>query len=318
LLELGDIVFGVDNLNEYYDPELKKSRLKQLLLYKNFKFKKIDISEKNQMMEVFSQNYFDCVLNLAAQAGVRYSTVNPYAYASSNLIGFLNILEGCRNFKVKHLVYASSSSVYGRNESAAFSELDPVNHPMSFYAATKRANELMAHSYSNLYELPTTGLRFFTVYGPWGRPDQALFIFVNAILNNKPIKIFNNGKMVRDFTYIDDVARGVIAAINNIPTYKENKGSSPNISSAPFQIFNIGNGRKELLLDFINEIENSLGIKAIMEFMPMQPGDIQETLSNGDLSLKELNYKSITNIKVGIPEFIKWYKQYYSSSHESI
>lgn len=312
LLKMGNVVIGIDNLNEYYDPRLKQDRLKQLLTYENFHFYKIDIANKEPIEKIFSQNQFNCVINLAAQAGVRYSVTNPHEYTQSNLVGFLNILEGCRNTKVEHLVYASSSSVYGGNTKLPYSELDSVDHPVSFYAATKRANELMAHSYSHLYNLPTTGLRFFTVYGPWGRPDQSLFLFVDAALNKKPIKIFNNGNMFRDFTYIDDVVNGIIKVTENIPKPQSNRTQdNPSNSRAPFEIYNIGNGKKEQLLDFIREIENVTGIVIPKKYMPMQLGDIQETLADVSLSNQVLNHTSKIDIKKGIAEFIKWYRLYY-------
>ena len=312
LLERGDKVVGIDNLNNYYDPKLKKDRLDQLLINKNFHFYKIDIAKKKEIEKIFSKHSFDCVLNLAAQAGVRYSVTNPDEYAQSNLVGFLNILEGCRNFQIKHLVYASSSSVYGGNNKLPYSESDPVNHPVSFYAATKRANELMAHSYSHLYNLPTTGLRFFTAYGPWGRPDQSLFLFVDAALNKKPIQIFNNGNMIRDFTFIKDIAEGILKAIDKIPLpNKKINDRLPCNSEAPFQIYNIGNGKKERLMDFINEIELVLGVKIIKEFMPMQLGDMQETFSDDSLAAKLLQHKSSTNVREGIIQFVEWYKSYY-------
>ena len=312
LLKMGNVVIGIDNLNEYYDPRLKQDRLKQLLTYENFHFYKIDIANKEPIEKIFSQNQFNCVINLAAQAGVRYSVTNPHEYSQSNLVGFLNILEGCRNAKVEHLVYASSSSVYGGNSKLPYSELDSVDHPVSFYAATKRANELMAHSYSHLYNLPTTGLRFFTVYGPWGRPDQSLFLFVDAALNKKPIKIFNNGNMFRDFTYIDDIVNGIIKVTENIPKHQSNRAQDiPCNSRAPFEIYNIGNGKKEQLLDFIREIENVTGVVIQKKYMPMQLGDIQETLADVSLSRQVLNHTSKIDIKKGIAEFIKWYRLYY-------
>lgn len=312
LLRRGDSVIGIDNLNQYYDPTLKRDRLKQLETNDNFQFHKIDIVDQKAIEDIFAQNQFDCVINLAAQAGVRYSVTNPHDYAQSNLVGFLNILEACRHSKIKHLLYASSSSVYGGNRKLPYAESDPVNHPVSFYAATKRANELMAHSYSHLYQLPTTGLRFFTAYGPWGRPDQSLFLFVNAALNNEPIQIFNNGNMVRDFTYINDIVEGIIKALEKIPSANiEINSANPSESTAPFRIYNIGNGKKENLLDFINEIEQSVGIKIEKQFMPMQLGDIQETLADGTLALEILNHKSSTSIREGIKKFVDWYKSYY-------
>lgn len=313
LLSRGDSVVGIDNLNQYYDPTLKRDRLKQLEPHENFQFHKIDIADQKAIEDIFMQYQFDCVINLAAQAGVRYSVTNPHDYAQSNLVGFLNILEACRHSKIKHLLYASSSSVYGGNRKLPYAESDPVNHPISFYAATKRANELMAHSYSHLYQLPTTGLRFFTAYGPWGRPDQSLFLFVSAALKNEPIQIFNNGNMVRDFTYIDDIVEGIIKALDKIPAAStETNSANPCKSKAPFRIYNIGNGKKENLLDFINEIERTLEIKIQKHFMPMQLGDIQETLADGTLSLANLDHKSATNVSDGIRNFVSWYKSYYT------
>lgn len=316
LLTRGDIVVGIDNLNEYYDPKLKQDRLNQLLVYENFHFNKIDIANRDLMEKIFSQHQFNCVINLAAQAGVRYSVTNPHEYTQSNLVGFLNVLEGCRNSKVENLIYASSSSVYGGNRKLPYSETDPVDHPVSFYAATKRANELMAHSYSHLYKLPTTGLRFFTAYGPWGRPDQSLFLFVDAALNNKTIEIYNNGNMVRDFTYIDDIVNGIIKAADKIPASINNKiCHAPCNSEAPFQIYNIGNGKKEKLLDFIREIELFTGVEIKKKYMPMQLGDIQETLADGALAREMLEHKSCIGISEGIAEFVKWYRSYYEKNH---
>lgn len=313
LLKRGDTVVGIDNLNQYYDPTLKRDRLKQLEPHENFQFHKIDIADQKVIENIFLQYQFDCVINLAAQAGVRYSVTNPHDYVQSNLVGFLNILEGCRHSKIKHLLYASSSSVYGGNSKLPYAESDPVNHPVSFYAATKRANELMAHSYSHLYQLPTTGLRFFTAYGPWGRPDQSLFLFVSVALKNKPIQLFNNGNMFRDFTYIDDIVEGIIKALDKIPTVgAEINSAIPCKSNAPFRIYNIGNGKKENLLDFINEIERALEIKIQKQFMPMQLGDIQESLADGTFSSENLHHKSVTNISDGIRNFVSWYKSYYT------
>ena len=290
-------VFGVDNLNEYYDVGLKLSRLEELKKYKNFLFDKIDISNRESVNKVFNTFNPDIVVNLAAQAGVRYSIENPYAYMDSNLVGFLNIIDHCRINDVKNFIYASSSSVYGNNKDIPFSERNRAEKPISFYGATKRANEIIAYSYSHLYNINSTGLRFFTVYGPWGRPDMAMFIFTKNILEGKPIEVYNNGKMERDFTYIDDIVYGIKSAIKN--NYK-------------YEIFNLGNGKCEKLMDMIKVIEKELGIKAIIEFMPLQPGDVIHTLSDIKHSIEKLNYNPITPISKGIPNFIEWYKNYYS------
>lgn len=312
LLARGDTVLGVDSINNYYDPKLKENRLQQLLPHSNFKFVKLDISSREGMSKLFEENEFDYVLHLAAQAGVRYSVENPHDYAQSNLVGFLNVLEGCRHSRIKHLVYASSSSVYGGNVKTPFSESDAVDHPISFYAATKRSNELMAHSYSHLYQLPTTALRFFTAYGPWGRPDQSLFIFVKAILNNEPINIFNNGDMLRDFTYIDDIVEGITKAIDLAPTINIGLDQTlPNLSKAPFAIFNIGNGKSESLMDFITAIEKSLNKVAIKKYLPMQPGDVQATLSDTKNTMGTLNFIANTKIGNGVMNFVEWYLKFY-------
>ena len=321
LIEIGHFVIGVDNLNDYYDVNLKINRLKKLgipsvikqslITTDNFIFYKSDISIKNQVEEIFTANNLDAVCNLAAQAGVRYSIENPDAYIQSNIIGFQNIIECCRKYGVKNLSYASSSSVYGGNENLPFSENDVVDSPISLYAATKKSNELVAYTYSHLYGISTTGLRFFTVYGPWGRPDMALFLFVRAILDNKPINVFNNGEMLRDFTYIDDIVEGVIRVIEN-PAKSPSKKSSLNPTKAPYKIYNIGNNNPVKLMDFIKAIENSLNKKFEINFMPLQPGDVPKTYANVDLLVKELNYKPNTPIQKGIDNFIKWYLQYYN------
>jgi len=321
LIEIGHFVIGVDNLNDYYDVNLKINRLKKLgitsvikqslITTDNFIFYKSDISIKNQVEEIFRANNIDAVCNLAAQAGVRYSIENPDAYIQSNIIGFQNIIECCRKYGVKNLSYASSSSVYGGNENLPFSENDAVDSPISLYAATKKSNELVAYTYSHLYGISTTGLRFFTVYGPWGRPDMALFLFVRAILDNKPINVFNNGEMLRDFTYIDDIVEGVIRVIEN-PAKSPNKKSSLNPTKAPYKIYNIGNNNPVKLMDFIKAIENSLNKKFEINFMPLQPGDVPKTYANVDLLVKELDYKPNTPIQKGIDNFIKWYLQYYN------
>ena len=299
LLDDGYFVLGVDNINDYYDPHLKQARLTKLKSNKNFTFDKIDIVDRRLLTKSFQSFNPDKVVNLAAQAGVRYSIKNPYAYMDSNLIGFLNIIELCRHEEVEGLVYASSSSVYGANEKIPFSIDDRVDQPISFYAASKRANELIAHSYSHLYNLHTTGLRYFTVYGPWGRPDMAMLIFVKKILEGQSIPVFNHGKMRRDFTYIDDIIAGTRTAIDK--NYK-------------CEIFNLGNHRSEHLMDMIKMIEKELGKKAIIDFKPMQPGDVKESFADIDKSIELLSFSPKTSIKVGIPRTIKWYKKFYSNS----
>tara|TARA_Y100001968_G_scaffold288903_1_gene291519 strand:- start:6224 stop:7246 length:1023 start_codon:yes stop_codon:yes gene_type:complete len=313
-------VIGFDNLNNYYDPQLKESRIealnKELKSNTNqFSFFKGDLEDIKRLKEIFNQFKPEIVINLAAQAGVRYSLENPQAYISSNIVGFVNILECCRQYDVKHLIYASSSSVYGGNTVMPFSEKHSVDHPVSIYAATKKSNELMAHTYSHLYGLPTTGLRFFTVYGPWGRPDMALFLFTKAILNNEPINIFNNGKMIRDFTYIDDVIESLSRLIDKIPSKNNNfdkKSMSPSESWAPFKVFNIGNSTPTELMDYISEIEKNLGIKAIKNFLEMQPGDVQATSSDTSSLEKWIRFKPNTTIEEGVKSFISWYKKYYN------
>ena len=321
LIEIGHFVIGVDNLNDYYDVNLKINRLKKLgipsvikqslITTDNFIFYKSDISIKNQVEEIFTANNLDAVCNLAAQAGVRYSIENPDAYIQSNIIGFQNIIECCRKYGVKNLSYASSSSVYGGNENLPFSENDVVDSPISLYAATKKSNELVAYTYSHLYGISTTGLRFFTVYGPWGRPDMALFLFVKAILDNKPINVFNDGKMLRDFTFIDDIVEGVVRVIEN-PAKIPHKKSKLNPTKAPYKIYNIGNNNPVKLMDFIRAIENSLNKKFEINFMPLQPGDVPKTYANVDSLVKELNYKPNSPIQKGIDKFVNWYLQYYN------
>ena len=316
LLNNGERVIGFDNLNNYYDPSLKKARL-EILKSSNknsFSFIKANLEEKDSVMNVFSTYRPNTVINLAAQAGVRHSLENPYSYINSNLVGFINILEGCRHFAVSHLVYASSSSVYGGNKIIPFSESHNVDHPVSLYAASKKANELMAHSYSHLFDIPTTGLRFFTVYGPWGRPDMALFLFTKAMMSNKPIRIFNNGQMTRDFTYIDDIVQGIVRVLKKPPSKNLNfnfETNLPDKSWAPFHIFNIGNSNPTPLMTFINELENSLGIKAIKEFLPMQPGDVASTASNTEALENWVGFKPNTSIEEGISKFVSWYKDFY-------
>ncbi|MBP7652641.1 NAD-dependent epimerase [Candidatus Dependentiae bacterium] len=309
-------IVGIDNLNNYYDVKLKEDRLNILRKNNNFNFLKLDISDKKTILEIFEKNDFDIVINLAAQAGVRYSLQNPYAYIDSNITGFLNILEGCRHNKVKHLVYASSSSVYGGNSNMPFSVHQNVDHPVSLYAATKKANELMAHTYSSLYKIPVTGLRFFTVYGPWGRPDMALFLFTKSILENKPIDVFNYGKMKRDFTYIDDITEGISKVMLNIPLPNENwdrLNPDPATSFAPYKLYNIGNHNPVELLDFISAIEKALGKPAVKKFLPIQSGDVPATFADVDDLVRDSGFKPSTSIEKGIAEFIKWYKEYYKN-----
>lgn len=307
-------VIGIDNLNEYYDVELKLNRLKQLKQHPAFEFHKLDVSDRDGMRQLFEQYQFDRVVHLAAQAGVRYSIENPHAYIDSNLVGMTNILEGCRHRKVAHLVYASSSSVYGLNTAQPFSVHQNVDHPISLYAATKKSNELMAHSYSYLYGLPTTGLRFFTVYGPWGRPDMALFKFTEAILNGKPIDVFNHGNMQRDFTYIDDIVKGVAAVADQIATPNPQWDSSrpdPATSTAPYRIYNIGNNNPVSLTQFIEAIENALGKTAMRNYLPMQPGDVPSTYAEVDDLHAAVGFTPATPISFGINAFVEWYQEYY-------
>ena len=302
LLAAGHQVVGIDNLNDYYDVNLKQARL-DLLKHDNFSFYKIDLADREIMAALFADERFDRVINLAAQAGVRYSLENPNAYADANLIGFLNILEGCRHNNVRHLLYASSSSVYGMNRKMPFSTDDSVDHPVSLYAATKKANELMAHTYSHLYGLPTTGLRFFTVYGPWGRPDMALFKFTKAMLEGKSIDVYNFGKMKRDFTYIDDIVTGVYNILCNPP--------KPDHAGVPYKVYNIGNHNPEKLMDFIRTLESCLGMEAIKEYYPMQPGDVYKTYADVSELMKDFDFKPNTTIQRGLEEFAKWHKEYY-------
>ena len=313
LLERGDHVVGVDELNAYYDVNLKKARLEGLTSSTRFRFQKLDISNRDHMSDLFSSNDFDVVVNLAAQAGVRYSIENPSTYIDTNLVGFGNILEGCRHQEVDHLVYASSSSVYGSNTKLPFSESDAVDHPISLYAATKKANELMAHAYADLYQLPTTGLRFFTVYGPWGRPDMALFKFTKGILDGKPIPVYNRGEMVRDFTYIDDIVEGVVRAIDRPPPLNsdhENKNDAA-VRTAPYQIYNIGNGHPVPLMRYIQALENALGKKAQLELLPMQPGDVRATEADISRLVSDLGYRPQVDVETGVTRFVEWYCDYY-------
>lgn len=314
LLARGDEVVGLDNLNDYYDVTLKENRLKRLMPHAGFRFVKMDVADRQGMAELFAVEKFDRVIHLAAQAGVRYSLQNPHAYIDSNIVGFMNILEGCRHAEVQHLVYASSSSVYGGNTKMPFSEHDSVDHPVSLYAATKKANELMAHTYSHLYDLPTTGLRFFTVYGPWGRPDMALFLFTRAILEGRPIDVFNHGNMQRDFTYVDDIAEGVIRVLDRIATCSpdfEALQADPATSNAPYRVFNIGNNNPVPLLDFISCIEDALGKKAKKRLLPLQDGDVPVTYANTDALNEWVSFVPGTRIEQGIGRFVRWYQDYY-------
>jgi len=308
-------VIGIDNLNDYYDPNLKKDRLEILGKNNNFIFHKIDLKDKTEVDKTFETYKPDYVINLAAQAGVRYSLKNPYAYVDSNLIGFMNILEACRNYPVKHLIYASSSSVYGGNKVAPFSTSHNVDHPVSLYAATKKSNELMAHTYSHLYKIPTTGLRFFTVYGPWGRPDMAYFSFTKNIIEGKPIKVFNYGNMERDFTYIDDIVEGVYKLLDVIPKpnpdWDETKDDI-STSFAPYKIYNIGNNQPVQLMKFINILEEKIGKKAEKIYMDMQPGDVLRTYADVSDLEKDIGFKPSTSIEEGLEKFVAWYKDYYN------
>jgi len=313
LLARGDTVVGLDNLNDYYDVSLKEARLAQLQSQGRFSFIRAGLEDRARLEDLFNSNRFDAVINLAAQAGVRYSLENPQAYIDSNIVGFTNILECCRHHSIGHLVYASSSSVYGMNSAMPFSVHDNVDHPMSLYAASKKANELMAHTYSHLFNLPTTGLRFFTVYGPWGRPDMALFLFTKAILAGEPIKVFNNGQMQRDFTYIDDIVEGVVRVMDKPATPNPDWDSAapdPGTSSAPYRLFNIGNNNPVLLMDFIGAIEKALGKTAEKELLPMQPGDVAATYANIDALIDAVDYHPQTPVQTGIDNFIAWYMQH--------
>jgi len=324
-------VFGIDNLNEYYDIGLKLARLDDLRCFAAqtdqkegqtaqhdnngfFRFEKMDLVEREKIFELFEKEKFDYIIHLAAQAGVRYSIENPYAYIDSNIVGFMNILEACRNYPVKHLIYASSSSVYGANVKQPFSEDDNVDHPVSLYAATKKSNELMAHTYSNLYNIPTTGLRFFTVYGPWGRPDMAYFSFTKNIFEGKPINVFNNGDLERDFTYIDDIIDGIIRLLDEVPSQNKDwdrvKAQS-STSFAPYKVFNIGNNKPVNLMKFINVLEELIGIKAKLNFLPMQPGDVYSTYADTKYLDNLIKFNPNTTIEEGLKNFIEWYKHYY-------
>ena len=314
LLERGDEVIGLDNLNDYYDVSLKQSRLDRLTPHPNFRFYKGDVADREGIEKLFSTEKFDRVIHLAAQAGVRYSLQNPHAYIDSNVVGFMNILEACRHNQVGHLVYASSSSVYGGNTRMPFSEHDSVDHPVSMYAATKKANELMAHTYSHLFGLPTTGLRFFTVYGPWGRPDMALFLFTKAILEGRAIDVFNHGNMQRDFTYVDDIVEGVLRVLDRPATANASYDplvADPATSNAPYRVFNIGNNNPVPLLDFIGCIEEALGRKAEKNLLPLQDGDVPATYANTDALRYWVGFVPAMPVKTGIARFVAWYREYY-------
>ena len=314
LLERGDNIIGIDNHNDYYDPKIKEARLKKLIKYSNYKHYKLDLTDKNGLSEVFQIHKIQKVVNLAAQAGVRYSIENPLAYINSNIVGFANILEECRHHKIDHLVYASTSSVYGANTLLPFSEHDSANHPISVYAASKKSNELMAHSYSYLHKLPTTGLRFFTVYGPWGRPDMALFKFTKNILEEKPIDVFNYGKHTRDFTYIDDIVGGVIKTLDNPAKSNSNwDGNQPDpaTSNAPWRIYNIGNNKPVQLMSYIDALEKNLGKKAKINFLPLQLGDVPDTFANVNNLKDTFDYKPSTSVVDGVSQFVNWFREYY-------
>jgi len=314
LLARGDTVVGLDNLNTYYDVQLKLDRLARLKPLAGFSFERLELGDRQGMERLFAEHHFEIVIHLAAQAGVRYSLQNPHAYIDSNLVGFLHIMEGCRQHRVRHLVYASSSSVYGANTKMPFSVHDNVDHPVSLYAASKKANELMAHTYSHLFSLPTTGLRFFTVYGPWGRPDMALFLFTKAILERRPIEVYNQGQMLRDFTYIDDIVEGVIRVADRIPSGNPSWNSEspdPGTSRAPYKIYNIGNHQPIALLDFIEVIERCLGLRAEKRFLPMQAGDVPATYADVDDLMRDVGFRPNTPIDVGVQRFVDWYHQYY-------
>ena len=314
LLKRGDNIIGIDNHNDYYDTKIKDARLKILNEYSNYKHYMIDIGDRESLNDVFKKHKIQKVVNLAAQAGVRYSMKNPLAYINSNIVGFAHILENCLIHKIDHLVYASTSSVYGANTKMPFSEHDSTNHPLSVYAASKKSNELMAHTYSYLYKLPTTGLRFFTVYGPWGRPDMALFKFTKKILEEKPIDVFNHGKHTRDFTYIDDIVNGIIKTLDNPATSNlkwDSNQPDPATSKVPWKIYNIGNNQPVQLMDYINALEKILEKKAKINFLPLQPGDVPDTYANVDNLMHKFNYKPSTPIKEGVYNFVKWYKNYY-------
>jgi UDP-glucuronate 4-epimerase len=315
LLDRGDEVVGLDNLNDYYDVSLKQARLKQLEGIDAFRFVKCDLADREEIARIFETEKFERVVNLAAQAGVRYSLINPYAYIDSNIQGFINILEGCRHNSVEHLVYASSSSVYGANTAMPFSVHDNVDHPVSLYAASKKSNELMAHTYSHLYGLPTTGLRFFTVYGPWGRPDMAMFLFVRAILADEPIDVYNFGKMQRDFTYIGDIVEGVVRTLDNVASANpiwSGDAPDPGTSAAPYRLYNIGNNNPVELMSLIELIEETLGKRALKNMLPIQPGDVPATYADVDALIEDVGFKPETSIRDGVQRFVDWYREFYS------
>jgi len=314
LLERGDEVICIDNLNDYYDVALKHARLARLTPHRSFRFHKLDVADNAAMAALFAQERPQRVMHLAAQAGVRYSLTNPLAYIEANVVGFTNVLEACRHNKVEHLVYASSSSVYGGNARLPFSEHDNIDHPVSLYAATKKANELMAHTYSHLFAVPTTGLRFFTVYGPWGRPDMALFLFTKAIVEGRPIDVFNNGKMVRDFTYVDDIAEAVVRVLDKPATPHPDYdplNPDPATSSAPYRVFNIGNNRPMPLMDYIDAIESAVGRSAVKNYLPMQAGDVPATSANTDELNAWIGFKPDTAVRTGVARFVEWYRRYH-------
>ncbi|HLI33811.1 MAG TPA: NAD-dependent epimerase [Terriglobia bacterium] len=314
LLALGYDVCGLDNLSEYYDPRLKAARLSQISDHPRFRFVRIDLAERQKVAELFATEQFELVAHMAAQVGVRHSLKDPYAYVDSNLVGFAHVLEGCRHGGVRHLVFASSSSVYGANTQMPFSEHHSADHPVSLYAATKRANELMAHAYAHLYRLPATGLRFFTVYGPWGRPDMALFLFTKAILNGEPIEVFNEGRMQRDFTYIDDIIEGIVQTIGRIPQPNpkwDGDHPDPASSSAPFRLYNLGNHQPVELLSLIRILESKLGKKAKLNLMPLQPGDVLTTYADMDDLARDIGFRPQTPLEIGIERFVEWYRSYH-------
>lgn len=320
LLARGDVVVGLDNLNSYYPVQLKRDRLERLVSQSGFRFEERDLVDGERLNRLFAREEFDVVINLAAQAGVRYSLTNPHAYVDSNLVGFVNVLEACRHHRVKHLTYASSSSVYGANTTMPFSTQQNVDHPLSLYAATKKANELMAHTYSHLYQLPTTGLRFFTVYGPWGRPDMALWLFTRAILEGKPIDVFNHGLMKRDFTFIDDIVEGVIRVADRIPAGNPSwlsEQPNPATSKAPYRIYNIGNNQPVELMTLIETLERALGKPAIKNMMPLQPGDVLATFADVDDLTADVGFKPSTPIEVGVTRFVEWYLEYHQARSKS-
>jgi len=314
LLARGDSVVGVDNVNDYYDVSLKEARLARLARHPGHRFEKLDLADRAALTRVFDEARPQVVVNLAAQAGVRYSLTNPHAYVDSNLVGFVNVLEACRHHDVEHLVYASSSSVYGANTKVPFSVHDNVDHPLSLYAASKKANELMAHTYSHLYRLPTTGLRFFTVYGPWGRPDMAMFLFTKAILEGRPIDVFNYGDMQRDFTYIDDIVEGVVHTADHVATANPQWSGAdpdPGTSNAPYRLYNIGNNQPVQLMELIALIEEELGVEAEKNFLPMQPGDVPATYADVDDLVADVGFKPETPLDVGVKRFVAWYREFY-------